>query len=249
MAEILIETCCASLEDALISAEVGIKRIELNSALPLGGLSPSVSLLEEIKTKTDLEVMVMLRPREGGMCYSDYEFKQMLLDLPKFLQAGADGIVFGILTPEATIDLERTEQILNQLEGRAAVFHRAFDLLPNQEEGLHTLIELGFERILTSGGRSTVPQGKEALVRLHQLAQDRITILPGGGLRSHNLLAFLKNTQFKEVHYTPRLPQYDLSASFNREINFGLAGLDETQIIGKIDKETLNNSIRQLSYF
>lgn len=247
MSRILIETCCASLDDAYASAACQIKRIELNSALPLGGLSPSSALLSEIKRNTNLKVMVMLRPRAGGMCYSDNEFREMELALKDFLDRGADGIVFGVLTEDGLIDLKRTEKLRRLVDDKEVVFHRAFDLLPDQMVGLSQLIDLGFTRILTSGGRGSAPLGKKRLMALNEASHGKITILPGAGLRPHNLLAFLEGTNFKEIHYTPRMPRFDLSSSHNKDIHFGLPGLDETELTGFIDQNILKNSIQQLS--
>ncbi len=245
MKSLLIETCCATYEDALESAQASITRIELNSALALGGLTPSVSLLKQIKRNTSLKVMAMLRPREGGMCYSNSEFQVMLEDLDMLLEAGTDGIVTGVLCEDGSIDFHRTEILREKIGSKEAVFHRAFDLTPNPFRALDQLIELGFHRILTSGQQADVIQGERLLMELRDRAKGAITILPGGGLRSNNVIPFLRRTSFGEIHYTPRHNRKDRSSLANLRIDFGLPGLPQDEITGIVNGEKLNDTIRQ----
>lgn len=245
MDSLLIETCCSTHEDAIESMRAGIQRIELNAALALGGLTPPVSLLRRIKQDTHLSVMAMLRPREGGMAYRPSEFQTMEYDLEALLDAGADGVVFGILNTDGSIDLKRTETLRKRLGNKEAVFHRGFDLTPDPIEALEQLIQLGFTRVLTSGQQPTVLQGENLLIQLRTQARGRIIVLPGGGLRPDNVLPFVQRTAFREIHFTPRKLRFDPSASAKPEISFGLPGFSHDHIYGEVDGKKLADIIRQ----
>jgi len=245
MIPLLIETCCSTFEDAMASMSAGIQRIELNTALALGGLTASIPLLKRIKRETNLKVMTMLRPREGGMAYRTSEYQIMEYDLEALLDAGADGIVFGILNEDGSIDLPRTEKLRTRLGNRDAIFHRAFDLTPEPKQALDQLIQLEFTRVLTSGQKSTVLQGEDLLLQLKAQAGDRITVLPGGGLRADNVLAFVRKTGFREVHFTPRKPRIDTSSSAKPEVLFGLPRFSHDEIYGDLDEQKLTDIIRQ----
>ena len=166
-----VEICCGSFADALSAEKGGAHRIELNAALPLGGLTPSVASLKLVKERTSLEVICMARPRAAGFAYSDDEFYQMRNEIQELLSAGADGIAFGILAPDATIDLSRSRLLSDIIHeaGATAVFHRAFDLTPQPFDAIEALIEIVHaDRVLTSGQRPTAPAGAPLLAKLQK---------------------------------------------------------------------------------
>ena len=165
-----VEICCGSFADALSAEKGGAHRIELNAALPLGGLTPSVASLKLVKEHTSLEVICMARPRAAGFAYSDDEFYQMRNEVQELLSAGADGIAFGILAPDATIDLSRSRMLSDIIHeaGATAVFHRAFDLTPQPFDAIEALIEIVHaDRVLTSGQRPTACTISEELCSSH----------------------------------------------------------------------------------
>ena len=141
----MLEICCGSFEDAMTAYECGVRRIELNSALSLGGLTPSLGSLIMTKQYTDLEVMAMIRSRGAGFCYTEYQYEQMLEDMKLMLAYGSDGIVFGFLKEDRTIDEKRCREFVENIhnEGRQAVFHRAFDCAKDANQAIETLIDLG----------------------------------------------------------------------------------------------------------
>jgi copper homeostasis protein len=194
----IIEVVAQSPDDAVIAARSGADRLELVSALSLGGLTPSLGSL--IKCLHEgLPIVAMLRPRSGGFAYSQSEFEVMIFDGYSFLNAGAQGLVFGILTPGGEIDRKANGRLITELGGEA-VFHRAFDALPDPFEAMEILIDLGFKRILTSGGRGTALEGAETLRRLHEKADGRIEILPGGGVRPENATEIVARTGIQQLH-------------------------------------------------
>lgn len=220
---IIFEACCGSAEDAINAFRGGALRVELNSDLFHGGLTPSIGTLLTVKAETpELKVMCMVRPREGGFCYTDTEFSVMLSDAEALIRAGADGIVFGILHEDGTIDEARCKRMLDLIGGRVeTVCHRAFDLTPDPYEALETLIRLGFDRLLTSGQKPTVPEGVTLIHKLILQAAGRIEIMPGAGITPENAPFCKEKTGAACLHAALHRIAYDRSASGNPAIYFG----------------------------
>ena len=184
----IIEICCGSYEDALAAYNGGAKRIELNQALYLGGLTPDISALKLTKKNTDLVVVCMVRPRGAGFCYTDNEYEAMLIDLKLLLDNGADGIAFGFLTGDFEIDKTRTKEFIDIIHsyGKTAVYHRAFDCTKDPYKAIETLIDLGADRILTSGQMNKAMEGIELIKNLQLKYGDRIELLAGSGMNASN---------------------------------------------------------------
>jgi len=202
MNRITLEICCGSLEDVRAAQAGGADRIELNSALYLGGLTPSLGTLLLVKEQCAIPVVAMVRPRGGGFCYSEDEFEVMLKDARILLEHGADGIVFGFLHSDASLDTNRTAQMVELIHsyGKEAVFHRAIDCVKDIDNGLQQLIKLKVDRVLTSGGRNTAWEGKEVIGRIQRKYGNQIEILPGAGLRKENALDFLAAAGTTQLH-------------------------------------------------
>jgi copper homeostasis protein len=187
MPEILLEICCGSTEDAVEAKHGGADRVELCSALFLGGLTPSLGSLIEARQRLKIPIMAMDRPRPAGFCYSPTEFAVMERDADLLLQYGADGIVFGILNAGGTVDTRRTAMVRNRIGSHQAVFHRAFDVTPDPFRALEQLIDLGITRVLTSGQRPGAPEGSALIRQLIEHAAGRIEVLPGAGIAIDNV--------------------------------------------------------------
>ncbi len=219
--EILIEVCCGSTDDAIEAERGGASRVELNSSLFFGGLTPSLGSMIEAKKRLSIPVMVMIRPRGGGFCYTEAEMEVMLHDARLAVEHGADGLVFGILKEDGTIDRDRCGQIIELTGEQEAVFHRAFDVTSDPLEALDQLVEMGFTRILTSGQQRTVPEGAELIRKMIDYAGERIEILPGAGIRPHNVREIVKQTGAKQVHLSAFEQRIDSSAHHRPHITFG----------------------------
>ena len=204
MPKILIEACCGSADDALEAARGGADRVELNSALYLGGLTPSAGSLRVLRETSDVPVMAMLRPREGGFCYTEAAFRTMLADGELLLRAGADGLVFGCLTPDGEIDEPRVRALVALCGGRPAVFHRAIDVTPDWRRALEALIRCGVTRVLTSGQAKSAMLGAQIIAQMVRFAQGAIEILPGAGVTLDNVLELLAITGCTQVHLSHR---------------------------------------------
>jgi copper homeostasis protein len=218
---VLLEVPVASVEDALAAQEGGADRLELNAALPLGGLSPSLGSLIEMKAQAALPVLVMIRPRPGGFAYSAAEFKVMQKDVDLALEHGADGIVFGILTEDGRVDLERCRCLLRQAKNGAAVFHRAFDVTPDPFEALRHLMDLGFRRVMTSGQEESAYNGTKLIAELIRQAAGRIEVLPAGGINRFTLADIVTRTGCNQVHASLRTRRADRSARARAHVYFG----------------------------
>ena len=219
--KILVEICCGSLEDAIESEMGGADRVELCSALFLGGLTPSMGSIVEARTRLKIPFMAMVRPRGGGFCYTGVEMAVMERDTVAAREQGADGIVFGILNADGSIDEERCRRIRKLIGDRQAVFHRAFDVTPDPFRSLDQLIDMGFTRLLTSGQEDSVPEGLPLIQRLIEYAGDRIEILPGGGIKLFNLRQVVEATGCKQIHLTAFKTQLDLSVRGRPFVTFG----------------------------
>ena len=221
MPNVLLEVCCGSLDDAIEAERGGAQRVELCSCLFLGGLTPSIGSVIEARRRLKIPIIAMVRPRGGGFCYTEAEFAAMQHDARAMLEAGADGIVFGILNPDGTIDVERN-RVLRDIAGRRqSVFHRAIDVTPDPFRALEQLIDLGFTRVLTSGQQDSVPEGLDLIRRLVEHAGDRIEIMPGGGIKPYAIPEILRVTRCRQIHVAAWKPQHDPSCEGRPQVTFG----------------------------
>ena len=204
--KVLIEACVASVESAIAAEQGGADRLELNIALELDGLTPSLGLFRQVRAACSLPIIVMIRPRGQGFLYTDHEFATMLEDIEIFKAAGADGFAFGFLTHDFRIDQDRTSRVVEKMGDTEKVVHRAFDITPSMNDALEKLIACGVDRVLTSGQAATAPAGSTQIKQLIDQAQGRIEILPGAGINPSNVAQLVAETGCNQVHGTFRSP-------------------------------------------
>ena len=221
MSRYLLEVCCGGVEDVLQAAAGGADRVELNACLFHGGLTPSVGSLITAKRLCALPVMAMVRPRQGGFCYTDAEYRTALADAEQLLAHGADGLVFGFLNPDGTLDAARTREMCRLAGDKTKVFHRAIDVAPDWRPMLAALIELGVDRVLTSGQAQDVYYGVDVIREMMDFAQGAIQILPGAGVNLKNVEDILRRTGCDQIHVARFRPAYDPSTANNRDIFYG----------------------------
>lgn len=217
---VLLEICVASVDDAIAAIEGGADRLEVNSALSLGGLTPSIGLFTEIRRRVSVPLIAMVRPRAGGFCYSPSDFEVMLRDSSSLLDAGADGLAFGVLLPNGQIDDVRCARLRKVCRDRTAVFHRAFDVTPEPLAAISRLIDLGFHRVMTSGQQATATTGAPLIAELIRRGGERIEVLPAGGIRPANVAELLTRTRCNQVHASMRSAKRDSSVATRAEIRF-----------------------------
>ena len=200
----IIEICLESVESVIAAEKGGADRVELCSDLFEGGLTPTIGTVKTALKKSNIKINAMIRPRGGDFCYSDEEFEVMKEDIKAFKETGINGIVFGILTPEGDVDVKRSKEIIELARPLAVTFHRAFDMTRDPYKSLEELIELGVDRVLTSGQEATVPEGADLLEELVQIAGDRIIVMPGCSITERNFPKLRDKIKAKEYHiYLP----------------------------------------------
>jgi copper homeostasis protein len=219
--KILLEICTASLDDAVAAQAGGADRIELNSSLILGGLTPSLGTLIETKKALRIPVMCMIRPRSGGFCYTENEMIVMERDTELAVEQGADGIVFGVLKENGTVDISRCKRLIKRMGMAQRVFHRALDVTPDPFKSLYQLVDMGVHRVMTSGQEDSVYSGTELIRRLIDHAAGRIEILPGGGIDKFNLQDVIARTGCRQVHLALHRSSSDRSCSARPHVFFG----------------------------
>jgi len=241
MPEILVEICCGSADDVIQAKLGGADRIELNSGMPMGGLTPSIGTLT-LARQVDLPIMTMVRPRESGFCYTDKEFETMLLDTAKLVDAGADGIVFGILNKDGTIDTRRCTEMMKIIGDKQSVFHRAFDFVPDWQTAIDELIKMKVTRILTSGQEQSALKGASTLKKMIEYAAGHIEICIGGGIRCNNVSEILGKTGATQIHAYITKEIVDSSTTRKESINLGPASSQE-DVYKLVDAESVKDII------
>lgn len=198
--KLLLEVCVDSIESALAAQEGGAARVELCDNLLEDGTTPSAGMIEVARQYLRIGLHVMIRPRGGDFYYSDIEFEVMKKDILIAKQLGADGVVFGLLKPDHTVDLGRTRYLVQLARPLRVTFHRAFDLATDSFQALEDIISLGIERILTSGHAQTALAGLSLITRLVESAAGRAIIMPGSGITPQNARTILAASGADEIH-------------------------------------------------
>jgi copper homeostasis protein len=247
---LLLEVCVESVEDALAANAGGADRLELNAALALGGLTPSLGALAEVVRAVPLPVIAMARPRPGGFCYSEADFRTLRRDADFLLAHGAAGVAFGILHEDGRIDAARCREVVRQLGPREPVFHRAFDVTPDPLAALDQLIDLGVRRVMTSGQEETAYNGASLIAALVRRAAGRIEVLPAGGINRFTVADVAARTGCDQVHASLRHAVSDRSTAARPRVSFGAAPRPEEDRYGATDPAAvaeLSDLLRRLT--
>lgn len=224
----VLEVCCTSIASALAAQDGGAQRIELCDNLYEGGTTPSYGTIELVREKLHIDVNVLIRPRGSDFVYSDDEMEIIRRDIERCKEISVNSVVIGFLTPDGEIDLKHTKQIIELARPLSVTFHRAFDMCRDPHKALEQLINIGIDRILTSGQKNKAPEGARLITELVEKAGDRVIIMPGAGLRPENIKEFHKQVKAKEYHST--LSEIvDSSMTFRREDVYmgGLSSIPE----------------------
>lgn len=209
MTKVIIECCANSVKSAINGQAGGAERVELCANLELGGTTPSAASICMAREVLEVDLFVLIRPRSGNFCYSDLEMEEIIQDIEFCKQLGCEGVVIGALTEDGNIDLENTKQMVQAASPMEVTFHRAFDQVSDSKKALQQLIDCGCDRVLTSGSKDTVKEGLEVLKELTEQAQDKIRIMPGGGLDIVSALQ-LYSLGVREFHLSATNKKHDL---------------------------------------
>jgi copper homeostasis protein len=197
----IYEVCVDSVAGVRAAKAAGADRVELCADLLEGGITPSLGMIRQAGAVDGIRIHVMIRPRGGDFVFDDDEFAVMRADIETAKLEGADGVVIGILTADGEIDTERTGDLLSLARPLSVTFHRAFDMTHDPLRALNALVDLGVDRVLTSGQEATVLEGLPLLTELFEAAGDRIVVMPGGGITSRNIGRIVDVLKPKEVHF------------------------------------------------
>ena len=195
-----LEICIDRIESALAAWEGGANRLEVCGSLATGGTTPSRGLVEQCIQRCQLEVMMMIRPHDGGFCYGSDDLDTMLRDIAIAAQLGAHGIVFGVLGDDGRVHREQCRRLLDAARPLQATFHRAFDVTRDPLEALDDLLEIGIDRILTSGQAEAAQNGTSLIRQLVQRCGNRLSVMVGAGVSATNVAAIVRETGVHEVH-------------------------------------------------
>ncbi len=201
----ILEICCFNLDSALIAADTGADRIELCADPGAGGTTPGIGLIKAVRKKTATELYPIIRIRGGDFLFSEEEFDVMLQEVQACKSAGCDGVVFGMLLPDGRVDKPHSARLLEKAYPMGVCFHRAFDWTRNPFEALEDIIEMGFERILTSGQQSTAILGAPLIRDLVLQSDGRIQVMPGSGIRAANITDLKNETGARQFHSSARI--------------------------------------------
>ena len=227
MAVAVLEICVDSLESALAAQAGGAQRIELCAALAEGGLTPSLGLLHAVRARVSIGVNVMIRPRGGDFLYSDEEVSIMRTDIALAAEAGADGVVLGLLTLHSDVDRERTQALVELARPMEVTFHRALDMTRDPLTALEDIVLAGADRVLTSGAEPTALLGRHRIQALVRAGGGRIRVMAGGGVRPGNVQQIAREGGVCEFHAALRYAVPSPVQHQVRTMHLGDAALDE----------------------
>lgn len=196
----ILEVAANSVASALAAQEGGAGRVELCSALELGGLTPSAAQIALARDRLQISLYVLIRPRAGDFLYSELEVETMSRDIEACAAAGCDGVVLGVLDAEGAVDMPRCRSLIAAAGPMGVTFHRAFDLARDPSQALEDVIELGCQRVLTSGGESAAIDGAAKIQTRVAQAAGRIVVMPGAGISARNVAELAKRTGAREFH-------------------------------------------------
>lgn len=214
----VIEIVVYNIESALRAQEGGADRIELCDNPAEGGTTPSSGIIELVRQQVSLDLFVMIRPRGGDFLYSSYEYHAMKRDISQCQKLSADGVVFGILNANGTIDKKRCKVLIEQSRPLKVTCHRAFDMTRDPLEALEDCIEAGFDRILTSGGKSKAEMSINLIHELQKAAGNRIAIMAGSGVNENNVAKIVSGTGVKEIHLSAASFRNSSMEFYNKDI-------------------------------
>ncbi|WP_017047926.1 copper homeostasis protein CutC [Vibrio anguillarum] len=243
---IQVEVCIDNIESLHNAIKGGATRIELCSSLALGGLTPSFGLMKKAAQISSVPVYAMIRPRQGDFLYDQDDLDSMLIDIEMAKQAGLDGIVFGILNPNRTINLEASLLMMQAAQGLGTTFHRAIDQCHSYEQAIEDIAKLGCERVLTSGLAPDAYAGRAVIAHMVKLANGRFSIIAGAGLNASNVTDIIRETGITEVHLSGKTTRASSMDMIANAVKMGQESVDDT-LIPITDPAKIQEVLRQLS--
>lgn len=243
----IFEICANSAESCLAAQQGGAHRVELCAAMPEGGTTPSIGEIKLARKLIDIKLHVIIRPRGGDFLYSPLELDIMEEDIRAAKEAGADGVVFGCLTPNGDLDMVAMERLMKVSKGMSVTFHRAFDYVRDPVKVMETLIEMGVDRILTSGQQPSAIKGAGLLAELVRKSAGRIIIMPGCGVNESNIAELASVTGASEFHFSARENRESRMLLRNPALSMGGPVIIDEYVTSVTTAARVRNTIRSLT--
>ncbi len=240
------ELCAYSVEACMTAARLGVDRVELCASPAEGGVTPSLATIEQVARIPNLDLSVMIRPRGGDFLYSDLEFETMLSDIEHARKAGATGVVFGVLTPDGKVDVERTRQLVVAAKGMETTFHRAVDMTEDYAAAIEAVIATGCTRILTSGGYDKAIDGIRNIAEAVRISNGRIEIMAGSGVVAANA-AELANTGVDALHFSAKCMVAGGMKYRNPRISMGGSSAVDEFALRTVDENEVNEILKLIT--
>lgn len=230
MKKYILECCVDSVESAINAANGGASRLELCSNLVIGGTTPDVALVKEIRKYTDIRIHALIRPRFGDFCYTAHEMEIMKMQIRALKEAGVEGVVIGVLDEEGNLNISALKELMQEAVGMSVTLHRAFDMCRDPYQAMEEAIDLGIDTILTSGQKQSAWEGRELLCQLIEKADGRIDIMAGAGIGASTIEKLIPVTGGTSYHMSGKVTLDSPMRYRKEEVSMGLPSLSEYEI-------------------
>ena len=247
MENYILECCVDSVESAINAAKGGASRLELCSNLVIGGTTPDVALVKEIRKYTDIRIHALIRPRFGDFCYTEHEMEIMKAQIRALKEAGVEGVVIGILKEDGALDCDKMQELLQECKGMSVTLHRAFDMCDDPYKAMEQAIELGIHTILTSGQKQSAWEGRELLAELIEKADGRIDIMAGAGIGASVIEQLIPVTKGSNYHMSGKVTLDSPMKYRKADVSMGLPSLSEYEI-WQTSEEHVRSAVEVLQY-
>ena len=245
MEKYILECCVDSVESAINASSGGASRIELCSNLIIGGTTPDLALVREIRRHTDIRIHALIRLRFGDFCYSKYEMEIMKMQIRTLKESGVEGIVIGVLDENGNLNMDAMKELIAEAEGLSITLHRAFDMCRDPYRAMEEAIELGIHTILTSGQKQSAWEGRELLAELIQKAEGRIDIMAGAGINASAIEKLAPVTNGTSYHMSGKVTLDSPMKYRKADVSMGLPSLSEYEI-WQTSKEAVDAAVEVL---
>lgn len=245
MKEYILECCVDSVESAINAKNGGASRLELCSNLIIGGTTPDVALVKEIRKYSDIRIHALIRPRFGDFCYTAHEMEIMKSQIRALKEAGVEGVVIGVLDTEGNLDIPKMQELMQEAAGLSVTLHRAFDMCCNPFQALEEAISLGMHTILTSGQKASAWEGRDLLRQLIEKADDRIDIMAGAGINASTIEKLIPVTNATSYHMSGKITLDSKMKYRKADVSMGLPSLSEYEI-WQTSEEAVREAVKVL---
>lgn len=245
MKKYVLECCVDSVESAINAAKGGASRLELCSNLIIGGTTPDVALVKEIRKYSDIRIHALIRPRFGDFCYTEHEMEIMKSQICALKEAGIEGVVIGVLDADGNLDISKMKELLQSAEGMSVTLHRAFDMCRDPFQALEEAVSLGIHTILTSGQKASAWEGRDLLCQLIEQAADRIDIMAGAGINASVIEKLLPVTKGTSYHMSGKITLDSKMKYRKADVSMGLPSLSEYEI-WQTSEEAVREAVKVL---